>query len=44
MEQQIIGITEKIIEDAINRKSGNLSEFESKQVLSAYGIPVTIAI
>ena len=31
----------KIIEDAINRKSGNLSEFESKQVLSAYGIPVT---
>jgi len=31
----------KIIEDAINRKSGNLSEFESKQILSAYGIPVT---
>jgi succinyl-CoA synthetase beta subunit len=31
----------KIIEGAINRKSGNLSEFESKQVLSAYGIPVT---
>jgi succinyl-CoA synthetase beta subunit len=31
----------KIIEDAISRKSGNLSEFESKQVLSVYGIPVT---
>jgi len=31
----------KILEDAMNRKSGNLSEYESKQVLSAYGIPVT---
>jgi acetyl-CoA synthetase (ADP-forming) len=31
----------KIIEDAIKRGAGNLSEFESKQVLSAYGIPVT---
>ena len=31
----------KIIQDAINRRSGNLSEYESKQVLSAYGIPVT---
>lgn len=32
----------KIIEDAIKRGADNLSEFESKQVLSAYGIPVTI--
>jgi len=31
----------KIIEDAIKRGAENLSEFESKQVLSAYGIPVT---
>jgi succinyl-CoA synthetase beta subunit len=31
----------KIIEDAIKRGANNLSEFESKQVLSAYGIPVT---
>ena len=31
----------KIIEDAIKRGADNLSEFESKQVLSAYGIPVT---
>ena len=31
----------KIIQDAINRRSGNLSEYKSKQVLSAYGIPVT---
>lgn len=31
----------KIIKDAITRGAGNLSEFESKQVLSAYGIPVT---
>ena len=31
----------KIIEDAIQRGADNLSEFESKQVLSAYGIPVT---
>jgi acetate---CoA ligase (ADP-forming) subunit beta len=32
----------KIIEDAIKRGVANLSEFESKKVLSAYGIPVTI--
>jgi acetate---CoA ligase (ADP-forming) subunit beta len=32
----------KIIEDAIKRGVNNLSEFESKKVLSAYGIPVTI--
>jgi len=31
----------KIIEDAVKRGADNLSEFESKQVLSAYGIPVT---
>ena len=31
----------KIIEDAIKRGADNLSEFESKQILSAYGIPVT---
>ena len=31
----------KIIEDAIKRGVNNLSEFESKKVLSAYGIPVT---
>jgi len=31
----------KIIEAAINRGAENLSEFQSKQVLSAYGIPVT---
>ncbi len=31
----------KIIEDAIKRGANNLSEFESKQILSAYGIPVT---
>ncbi|MFH1734866.1 MAG: acetate--CoA ligase family protein [bacterium] len=31
----------KIIEDAIKRGADNLSEFESKRVLSAYGIPVT---
>jgi acetyl-CoA synthetase (ADP-forming) len=31
----------KIIEDAIKRGADNLSEFESKQVLSRYGIPVT---
>jgi len=31
----------KIIEDAIKRGADNLSEFESKQVLSVYGIPVT---
>jgi succinyl-CoA synthetase beta subunit len=31
----------KIIEDAIKRGSKNLSEFASKQLLSAYGIPVT---
>lgn len=31
----------KIIEEAIKRGSNNLSEFESKQLLSAYGIPVT---
>jgi len=31
----------KIIEEAIRRGADNLSEFESKQVLSAYGIPVT---
>jgi acetyl-CoA synthetase (ADP-forming) len=31
----------KIIENAIKRGAGSLSEFESKQVLSAYGIPVT---
>lgn len=31
----------KIIQDAIKRGADGLSEFESKQVLSAYGIPVT---
>ena len=31
----------KIIEDAKKRGADNLSEFESKQVLSNYGIPVT---
>ncbi len=31
----------KIIEDAIKRGADNLSEFESKQLLSTYGIPVT---
>ena len=31
----------KIIEDAKKRGADNLSEFESKQVLSSYGIPVT---
>jgi len=31
----------KIIEDAIKRGANNLSEFESKQILSAYGVPVT---
>jgi succinyl-CoA synthetase beta subunit len=31
----------KIIQDAIKRGADNLSEFASKQVLSAYGIPVT---
>ena len=31
----------KIIKDAIKRGAGNLSEYESKQVLSAYGIPVS---
>jgi len=38
---RIKGKQMKILEDAMNRKSGNLSEYESKQVLSAYGIPVT---
>lgn len=32
----------KIIEDAIERGADNLSEFESKQILSGYGIPVTM--
>ena len=32
----------KIIEDAVERGADNLSEFESKQVLSGYGIPVTM--
>jgi len=31
----------KVIEDATKRGAKNLSEFESKQVLAAYGIPVT---
>ncbi len=31
----------KVIEEAIERGASNLSEFESKQVLAAYGIPVT---
>ena len=31
----------KIIEDAIKRGADNLSEFESKRILSSYGIPVT---
>ena len=31
----------KILEDAIKRGADNLSEFESKQLLSTYGIPVT---
>jgi len=31
----------KVIQDAIKRGADNLTEFESKQVLSAYGIPVT---
>lgn len=31
----------KIIEDAIKRGANNLSEFESKQILSAYGVPIT---
>jgi len=32
----------KVIAEAIKRGANNLSEFESKQVLAAYGIPVTI--
>ncbi len=32
----------KVIEEAIKRGANNLSEFESKQVLAAYGIPVTL--
>ena len=31
----------KIIEDAIKRGANNLSEFESKQILSTYGVPIT---
>jgi acetyl-CoA synthetase (ADP-forming) len=31
----------KVIEEAIKRGAHNLSEYESKQVLSTYGIPVT---
>ncbi len=32
----------KVIEEAIKRGASNLTEFESKQVLAAYGIPVTV--
>jgi len=32
----------KVLEEAIKRGANNLSEFESKQLLAAYGIPVTI--
>jgi len=32
----------KVIEAALNRGANNLSEFESKQVLAAYDIPVTV--
>ena len=32
----------KVIEEAIKQGANHLSEFESKQVLAAYGIPVTI--
>ena len=39
--RRIKGKQMKIIEDAIKRGADNLSEFESKQILSAYGIPVT---
>jgi len=31
----------KIIQDAVTRGASNLTEFESKEVLSAYGIPIT---
>lgn len=32
----------KLIEQALQREAKNLSEFDSKQVLAAYGIPVTL--
>jgi len=32
----------KVIQEAVKHDAKNLSEFESKQVLAAYGIPVTI--